>query len=813
MANNYKIKMKDIQNKYKFKIFCAGYEYDDTEIKSDIASLQNDVSGLQTSVSQKANITESGRYIDLELNTSTYVLTAKLKDKNNNLISTSTQIDLPLETMIVDAEYDSENKAIILTLQNGNTLSVPIGDLISGLVTQDDLDEVVDELDATKEELDQYKTIYNILPKVEGNGESITLNNTGESILKLDTRGQCKQDSTTGKNLFNINATKSDGSATSTITDNTLKIVTSGAYGRTDYLNIAVPQSAYKLTFSWNSTTSISGTDARVYVYDGAEVGEMLTYSNLTGTSGNVELTFTNTTGKISLRFSPNNTATAQTITMNFTNIMISTSGGEYEPYTGENASPNPSYPQDVRVVSGNNTIKVIGKNLASDRYEDYIMYDAAYAVFPVQLEQGATYVISATRVGEAKPNYYNYGIVKDGDTYAEFVGLSTIVEYASGDAKAPMRYTIDNTWVNPKLVCYLGNSNQETKFNELFNNFHIQLEKSNTKNDYVPYERTDYDVDLGVVNLFDKNNVNIINTYLINDGDGTLPSDGGERNNCAYIPCKSNTTYTIQKMEGKRFKVGYTYSTPTIGGNVYGKTGANNDTQITITTNSQAQYLIVYLRNGNVSGEITLEQALNSLQIEEGSKANSYTPYGLEPIKMRGIGTYEDYFVRNSEGQWCKYNAIGNVVLDGSEEYSYSAGYKNTLLKNIGMIATNVQLTGFLYCNYFTEKGNTEADNFDYAISRFYATSSYNYEKLVFKDKNMTSANDFKTWLSTHNTEVDYVLASPYLSLIESETLQSQLDAIEKALGKDGQTNISQVNNDAPFKIYASALEKISNS
>ena len=86
MANNYKVKMKDIQNKYKFKIFCAGYEYDDTEIKSDIASLQNDVSGLQTSVSQKANITESGRYIDLELNTSTYVLTAKLKDKNNNHI-------------------------------------------------------------------------------------------------------------------------------------------------------------------------------------------------------------------------------------------------------------------------------------------------------------------------------------------------------------------------------------------------------------------------------------------------------------------------------------------------------------------------------------------------------------------------------------------------------------------------------------------------------------------------------------------------------------------------------------------------------
>ena len=47
--------------------------------------------------------------------------------------------------------------------------------------------------------------------------------------------------------------------------------------------------------------------------------------------------------------------------------------------------------------------------------------------------------------------------------------------------------------------------------------------------------------------NLFDKDNANIINTYIAGSGNGVLPSDGGAENKCVYIPCKQNTTYTIQ--------------------------------------------------------------------------------------------------------------------------------------------------------------------------------------------------------------------------------------------------------------------------
>lgn len=86
----------------------------------------------------KSYVDTFGYSISMSLDSSTYVLTLLLKDKNNNTLSTQT-IDLPLESVVVSGEYDSDTQSIILTLQNGNTITIPVGDLISGLATTTDL--------------------------------------------------------------------------------------------------------------------------------------------------------------------------------------------------------------------------------------------------------------------------------------------------------------------------------------------------------------------------------------------------------------------------------------------------------------------------------------------------------------------------------------------------------------------------------------------------------------------------------------------------------------------------------------------------
>lgn len=78
------------------------------------------------------------------INSSTFVMTLQLKDQNNNNIGSEQTIDLPLESVVVSGEYDSENKKIVLTLQNGQEIDIPVGDLISGLQTEITSDNMLD---------------------------------------------------------------------------------------------------------------------------------------------------------------------------------------------------------------------------------------------------------------------------------------------------------------------------------------------------------------------------------------------------------------------------------------------------------------------------------------------------------------------------------------------------------------------------------------------------------------------------------------------------------------------------------------------
>lgn len=63
-----------------------------------------------------------------------YILTASLK-RGSTTISSS-DIDLPLEEMIVNASYNNTTKKLRLTLKNGTYIDVDIADIISGLVTK-----------------------------------------------------------------------------------------------------------------------------------------------------------------------------------------------------------------------------------------------------------------------------------------------------------------------------------------------------------------------------------------------------------------------------------------------------------------------------------------------------------------------------------------------------------------------------------------------------------------------------------------------------------------------------------------------------
>ena len=84
--------------------------------------------------------TPIGSRVDVEwVDSSLYRFAIILKDYNDVEIARSDEIDLPTESVIIDAYYeeDSEGKWLILVLNNGNEIKVPVDNLISGLVNED----------------------------------------------------------------------------------------------------------------------------------------------------------------------------------------------------------------------------------------------------------------------------------------------------------------------------------------------------------------------------------------------------------------------------------------------------------------------------------------------------------------------------------------------------------------------------------------------------------------------------------------------------------------------------------------------------
>lgn len=90
-------------------------------------------------------ISETGNKIQLLMDTSTYKIKAILKDKNNNTIDTSNEIDLPMESVVLSVTYNSTDKELVITLQNGSVTRVPLSSLISGLVNEDSLESTLED--------------------------------------------------------------------------------------------------------------------------------------------------------------------------------------------------------------------------------------------------------------------------------------------------------------------------------------------------------------------------------------------------------------------------------------------------------------------------------------------------------------------------------------------------------------------------------------------------------------------------------------------------------------------------------------------
>ena len=131
----------------------------------------------------------------------------------------------------------------------------------------------------------------------------------------------------------------------------------------------------------------------------------------------------------------------------------------------------------------------------------------------------------------------------------------------------------------------------------------------------------------------------------------------------------------------------------------------------------------------------------------------------------------------------------VGTVVLDGSESWqvtSRSNGYQFQTRNSLGKIIPATEI-GML-SNYFKGIKFSDRDSINESIYAYNADTDIR----ILTNVASTTAN-FKTWLSTHNTQVDYELAEPYTETIgEVETLSTFKGVNNVSLVANMQTNMT---------------------
>ena len=616
----------------------------------------------------------------------------------------------------------------------------------------------------------QYETITET-------GENLTIENTKEAPMQLTYKGNTQQDSTTGKNLLPNNATSQTINGITFTKNSDGTITANGTATATATLYMG---NANSLTEGGTYTIS-SGLNGTSNVRFGISVNG--TYYN---TDGDRTQTFENITSSGNSYYQIDNGKSVSNLIL-YPMIVKSSTAGDYEPYTN-GASPNPDYPQEIHVVTGDNEVTICGKNMFdkdnANVLNAYISNDSntvvsnnANRLLYISCQPNTTYTfrkIASATFAVA----YTKELPQGGVTIYNFSNSTT---YLPNNYKA---ITITTGESAKYLVCRFMQTAQDTMTQEQILAT-VQIEKGSTATEYEAYTGQSQLISLGVENLL-PSEITFVNKYLNYDGTASSAPDWTLID--TYIEVQPSKTYkaSCTNMGARFIWCEYDSSKQVIGNRIENTTGI-------MTTSSTTKY-IKFCTNSNTA---------DNWQLELGSKQNRVS---TTPIELNKIGTYQDYFYKTDK--WYLHKEIGKAIFKGGEDEgwvrygAYGQCYMYYIDNETDGITPDTKKVGYGYglSNYFT----WTSINDNTAIAP-YIRFQYNNGKRLYigYETDLTLAN-FKSWLSTHNTIVYYVLATPTDTEITDTTLLGQLEAIKKSY--EGITNISQDNNDEPFELEVTA-------
>lgn len=344
---------------------------------------------------------------------------------------------------------------------------------------------IPEDYSAMSEQVGKLSKFAGPVIRQEAEGVSIAVTDSAKMpLLGLQMFGKSKQFTTTGRNLLDV--------------DKNLNF--------TYILDIPVniPAGTYKITYS-------------AVTFDGTYPPYIRFYDNDTGATiyasrNECDITLTKDETRVCIYSNNYSASGSMNVAASITQLMISVDGGEYEPYTGGQASPNPEYPQEIESAGDDGIINafVVGKNLLRDintpptsthngiicEYEgdgvfhiygtynpvsDAIQLSTSDISLPINLY--SSYTLTAMLLEGSIPDGVNYhpyiGLKSDTIEHKNWIALRMSSDTKPGDIVSstmiPKHYlsdatAIDRFWLysyNPSLSAYTADFRIQVWFEE----------------------------------------------------------------------------------------------------------------------------------------------------------------------------------------------------------------------------------------------------------------------------------------------------------------------------------------------------------
>ena len=492
----------------------------------------------------------------------------------------------------------------------------------------------------------------------------------------------------------------------------------------------------------------------------------------------------------------------------------------EIQGNTTQDETPTSDNPVEIQSVTGEQNVNVYsGKNLFNN---NGTMYQSAGAtvetintgiratilqtgthrygkvVIPNSNELlGKTVTLSANFNSSAS-NTGRIALYQISSTGGVISGIGMLDNTGSTTLTIPSEYSTNAVAL---ALLFYANVSGTSEVNDYVDYTNVQLEKGSSATEYEEYIGQDYKINLGK---------NLFNKY----GDFTYGNQYNETSLNSQGQIVSTSNYRLHRSSGiliTNFKQNTDY---TMSGVLISATGTDtgNNANIEIRTTSNTQLTLYSFRtswtkpynftftfntgdntslwfsfngrNQSSSDTTPLETIFDNIQIEKGSQATSYSKY-FEPIKLCKIEDYKDRIYKQNDTWYIEKN-IGKVVLDGSENFGKSSSTSADIFSyNTG--ETSTQGTTPVLSNYFKYANTNTIGS---------ARKYNNYIYLIPSEYGTYTVTQFKTWLSTHNTTVYYVLATPTYTEITNEELIDQLNALDNAKLNYGVNSITITSN-----------------